>query len=299
MNIENLQKIKSLYQEGKNLMQYFRDSKNFDRNDTDAILISYDFQAGSYVKFVEEHQKFSNEYTTALSKVLSKLGGNSILEAGVGEATTLANLLPKMEHTYDDVYGFDISWSRVRHGKEYLVKKGFANTQLVTGDMFSSPFADNAFDIVYTSHTLEPNGGREKEALEALYRITNKYLILLEPSYELGSKEAKERMERNGYIKGLKETAGSLGYNIIEYRLFDTFYTELNPTALMIIEKPANSNKSDSPKLACPITKAPLELYDGSYYCDQSMLAYPIINEIPCLLPDNAVIATHYKSFTK
>jgi ubiquinone/menaquinone biosynthesis C-methylase UbiE len=32
---------------------------------------------------------------------------------------------------------------------------------LVVADLFHIPFADNSVDVVYTSHSLEPNGGRE------------------------------------------------------------------------------------------------------------------------------------------
>ena len=45
------------------------------------------------------------------------------------------------------------------------------------GDMFNLPITDDSIDLVYTVHALEPNGGKEKEALKELYRITKKYLM--------------------------------------------------------------------------------------------------------------------------
>ena len=71
------------------------------------------------------------------------------------------------------------------------------------GNMFHIPFADNSIDIVYTSHSMEPNGGREKEAMAELYRVAGKYLVLLEPSYELATDDGKQRMDRLGYVKGM------------------------------------------------------------------------------------------------
>ena len=54
---------------------------------------------------------------------------------------------------------------------------------------------DKSVDVVYTAHSLEPNGGRELEAVKELLRITSKRLILIEPSYELADKECKIRMK--------------------------------------------------------------------------------------------------------
>ena len=35
-------------------------------------------------------------------------------------------------------------------------------SNLVLGDMFELPLEDNAVDIVYTVHAVEPNGGKKK-----------------------------------------------------------------------------------------------------------------------------------------
>ena len=77
--------------------------------------------------------------------------------------------------------------------------------------MFNLPLLDNSIDIVYTSHSMEPNGGHEEELLAELYRVTNNYLILLEPAYEFASEEARARMRKHGYVTNLYETAKRLG----------------------------------------------------------------------------------------
>ncbi len=294
--LEDLQKLKQLLEEGKNVIDYLNVQSNEKANSTEAIMISYDLQAGSYVSNDKKSPEKKENYTNALAEVIQKLDhrdAHTILEVGVGEATTLANLIPKLPKNLDRALGFDVSWSRIKYAQTYCKHKNVTNTLLFVGDLFNAPIQDNAIDFVYTLHSIEPNGGKEKEALKELYRITNKYLILLEPSYELASPEGKRRMEKLGYVKNLLSTAKELGYHIIEHRLFDYSVNPLNPTGLIIIEKNSKSTSKDS-VLACPVTKKELKLIRNSYFCEDSLLAYPIIDNIPCLLPHNAVIATHY-----
>lgn len=296
MNIlSQLNKIKALYKNGTNILDYFKNqSKELD-NSTEAILISYDFQAGSYTEYAKEKFEYLKNYTNAIAGVIQNLGNfSSIMEVGVGEATTLANVIIKFDQNPKQVLGFDISWSRIKFAKQNTKKHNITNCTLFTGDLFNIPLLSNSVDIVYTSHSIEPNGGREKEALVELYRITNKYLVLLEPCYELGNNAAKARMERLGYVKNLTTITKELGYQVVEHRLFDYCSNPLNPTGLTIIIKNGNAENVESPLLACPITKAPLEKIRDHYFCKDSLLVYPVIDDIPCLLSNNAIIASHY-----
>jgi ubiquinone/menaquinone biosynthesis C-methylase UbiE len=101
------------------------------------------------------------------------------------------------------VFGFDISWSRVKFAKKLVEEYNMKNVNLFTANLFEIPLLDNSIDIVYTSHSLEPNGGKEKQALKELFRIAKNYIVLLEPSYELASTDARERMINHGYITNL------------------------------------------------------------------------------------------------
>jgi uncharacterized protein YbaR (Trm112 family) len=213
---------------------------------------------------------------------------------------TLKTLLARINKLPANVLGFDISWSRLKFAKEFLSDFELDNLNLFTANLFEIPLLDNSIDIVYTSHSIEPNGGKEEEALKELYRITKKYLILLEPSYELANVEAQKRMINHGYVTKLYETAKQLNYNIIEYRLFDFSANPLNPTGLMIIEK--NSEESNSLDLVCPISHTNLQQIDDNFlYSKDSFLAYPILKDIPCLLKENSILAAHlltdYKAF--
>jgi uncharacterized protein YbaR (Trm112 family) len=296
MKKESLNTIKKIYEKGGNIIQHLKDDKTKKGNTDEIIMISYDFQSGSYIKNVRENPGFNEKYTGAISTVIDGLGieFNSILEAGVGEATTLANLIPKLKTKPKKVYGFDLAWSRVRYANEYIKGKRIRDSQIFMGDLFNIPLEDNSIDIVYTSHSIEPNGGREKEALLELVRVTKKYLVLLEPAYEFAGVEAQKRMEKHGYIKNLYSTAVSLGLNVIEHRLFNVCSNPLNPTGLMIIKKDPKNDKVVNNPLICPITKTPLEIIRNSYFTKEGLLVYPIIDGVPVLLKDYAVIATHY-----
>jgi serine/threonine protein kinase len=63
---------------------------------------------------------------------------------------------------------------------------------------------------------LEPNGGKLKELLMELFRVTADKLILFEPCYEINTQEGKDRMDKLGYIKNIEGVVGELGGKVID-----------------------------------------------------------------------------------
>lgn len=300
--LAQLRELQEAYKNNENIMALLRTWSGSSSNSLSDILLSYDLQSGSYIsQWRSDPQKVSAPHLEYAS-ILNDLGPlGSICEVGVGEATTLCNLLKLLKHKPDQAFGFDISWSRIMYARQFvkdeLTATGLKDPHLVVGDLFKTPYKDNAFDVVYTAHSIEPNGGKETEALVELYRIAKKYLVLFEPGYELTQNtQAKLRMEKMGYIRNLHASALALGYDVMRHSLIENPVNPLNPTAALIIKKEPYDTKNDS-VLACPITHETLIEQIDSYICPDGLLAYPKIMGIGCLLQELAVVATHLGQF--
>jgi uncharacterized protein YbaR (Trm112 family) len=159
--------------------------------------------------------------------------------------------------------------------------------------MLNIPLPTSSIDVVYTAHAIEPNAGYESAIIQELYRVTKYYLILVEPAYELASAEARQRMDEHKYCKGIAGKANHLGYRVLSHTLCQSIENELNPPAMTIIEKEATQH--DYPRYVCPKYKTDLTLLGGMLYSPESLAVYPILNGIPCLRIENAIVASKYE----
>jgi hypothetical protein len=169
-------------------------------------------------------------------------------------------------------FGCDISWSRIHVGRSH-----FRPATLFVSELEALPLADDSMDVVYTSHAIEPNWGRESVILAELYRVAGRYLVLFEPSYELASAQARARMDAHGYCRGLREMAEQLNFDVIEHRLIDCPMNPLNPTALLLIEKRMTRQADGNPAFFCPSCRGPLVTDADCYFCPAEGLVYPTL----------------------
>ena len=288
--------IKEAFERGENITQLLRRETGGNGNTEEIIEIAYDMQAGSYISQLNDpvFEALKRKYAEAIAAQLQTLGiGGSVLEVGVGECTTLSYVMTATGSTFSSFHGFDISWSRVAKGRDWLASHGLG-ASLVVASIFNAPYLDDSFDIVYTSHSIEPNGGNEVPLLQELYRIARRYLVLVEPGFEFADEQAQKRMERLGYVQNVKQTAESLGMHVVKHQPFDVMINASNPSAITIIEKNTTTNDETVPKFACPKFGDPMVDSGDSFYATGSMMAYPKILGLPCLRIVDGVIASKY-----
>jgi hypothetical protein len=286
--------MRNAYARGENVMGWARNTFGLRTNTTLISSIAYDLQAGTYVQHARENAEFRKLWCAQVAKLIEPLLGpnQTIMEVGVGEATTLSGVishLPMLMRDGAGTFGFDISWSRLAVAKEWLSGVNVDKCNLFVADLFSLPLADNSVDIVYTSHSLEPNGGRESAAIAECARVASKYLVLVEPIYELASPAAKERMESHGYVRRLRETAERLGLEVVHFELLQHTANPLNPSGVLILKKRQSQTELG---WKCPITAVPLTDKGDCYYGGQSGIAYPVLRGIPVLTKDAAILAS-------
>ena len=298
--------MREAYSRGENAMEWCRDyfrsaNETAEGNDLLATLVAYDLQAGSYVSAAcsdrEKNRRWCRQLADLLSGVLAE--GHSILEVGVGEATTLAGVLAESRTKPDMAFGFDVSWSRVCVGRQWLQESG-QRANLFVGDLLNIPMGDGSVDVVYSSHSLEPNRGKEEEAIRECLRVARKAVVLVEPIYELASREAQARIRSHGYVEGLRETAERLGAKVSGYRLLDYTPNPLNPSGVLLLAKCETSTRSghqpSTDLWLCPITGVPLEAGAEFFHARQVGLAYPVLRGVPMLRAEHVIVASQIGS---
>ena len=296
------QELKEAFARGENISQLMRKLNDSKVNTEEIITTAYDFQAGSYIDALQDTEYFEYKirYGQAIASEIRQWvpEGGSVLEPGIGEGTTMSFVMQTDERAgnqFEHKHGFDISWSRIARCRQWLDSQSIDQVFVSVASIFDTPYADDSFDVVYTAHTIEPNGGFESKILQELYRITSRYLILVEPAYELGTDEARERMERLGYVRGLPQTAESLGMTVRKHELLSAQGNPLNPTAITVIEKRAQAD-AVAPTIACPRYRDALADFGDAWFSSGSLRAYPVISGIPCFRKSDGVIASQFEA---
>lgn len=286
--------LKRRFEAGDNITALLKHEVGSDHNSEEIIETAYDLQAGSYIAALSDPDMAAHKqaYAEQIAREIEALGPvNSLLEPGVGEATTLGLVVEALASPPPHVHGFDLSWSRVAHAKRWLSNRGQGSVQLSVASLLQMPFQNNAFDVVYTAHTLEPNGGREREVLAELARVASRYLLLLEPSWRHADAAGRARMERLGYVRNLDEHAKSLGLRVLRHEPFPHTANPLNPTALTLIALDPGAAPS-TPRFACPRHREALVEQDNAWFSPQSLRVYPRLGGLPVLRPESGVLAS-------
>lgn len=115
--------LRAAYLRGENVMALLDAGSGQPSRGFAAIQTSYDLQAGSYTAAFEtpEGARLKSAFAEALVPHIE--GYETLLDAGVGEATTLAPVFERLESEVE-IYGFDASVSRLLWARRNLAAVG-------------------------------------------------------------------------------------------------------------------------------------------------------------------------------
>ncbi|WP_412775778.1 class I SAM-dependent methyltransferase [Thalassospira lucentensis] len=298
MNHIDIVEAKEVYKNGENITQYLRNKFNETENTSEIIEIAYDLQAGSYISAVQNNLHKAQLYANELGSILNQHieSGDTLLDVGAGELTTLTFVLNTLDVELTNVLAFDISWSRLKKGNEFYLqnKKLNINVDTFVADIKEIPLHEKCVDVVTSSHALEPNGKNLSQLLNELFRVAKRKLVLFEPSYELNSNEGKKRMNSLGYIKGVEDEVTKLGGKVTDIIPITNAGNPLNPTACYVIEPPLSNSsiELDYPVFCVPGTNYKLNVSDYFLVSEDTGLLFPVLEEIPILRSKAAILAT-------
>jgi ubiquinone/menaquinone biosynthesis C-methylase UbiE len=265
----------------------------------EVIEIAYDIQAGSYVQEALANQERLQQYAVEIYELVKGYvcPEDSILDCGAGELTTLSALshhLPERAR----LLACDISLSRLLVGRRFAERAMDANVilDLFVADMAFMPLADQSVDIVFTSHALEPNHGREETLLKELLRVARRHLILFEPSWEHSSSAMRERMMHHGYVRDLPRHIQDAGGKLVAVKPLPHPMNPMNPTYCFVVEVASQGSllKDSSDRVfQCPRSGFTLEKRANYWWSTEGAWAYPEIEGIPCLRTKHGVLMSN------
>jgi len=290
--------IRQLYRDGVNISEWVRNDEGSSDSSLTAILYSYDAQAGSYIDALRQPNATSlkRQMGEKLASILDDLAPETLLDAGVGEATTLVPVVRAMKRRPPSIWALDLSLSRLLFARRHLSASGVDDVQLFTGVLDNLPMSTGSIDVILTVHSIEPNRGRAKQVLSELLRVARRYLVMIEPSYELGNDATRTRIERHRYVRGIPDVLKDLGANIVRYERWGMDDNPSNEAALIVVQL-SDHKPTVKHVLASPLSGRPLRRLNDCLYCHDDGHAFPVVLGIPCLVAENAILASKLGDF--
>ncbi len=180
----------------------------------------YDDLAGSYIeefnnedrssiielsdnRVVEIKGDIKDYHSECLSKIIIETNSKKILDVGTGEFTQFYLVKNKLNNKNYELLkdaGLDISFNRLDLGKKFLNQNNIKIDYILQADASNIPISENSFDLIYTCHCLEQVPNLFQKSVEEMLRVSSKFVVLIEPSYELSSAASKKYIYGKNYV---------------------------------------------------------------------------------------------------
>jgi ubiquinone/menaquinone biosynthesis C-methylase UbiE len=133
-----------------------------------------------------------------VSKFCNHHNLKSLIEVGAGELTTLYPVIKKIKNL-NFISALELSPNRLKHGNLFLKEKGIHIDHLIACDASNIPYENNSFDISFTQYCIEQVPQLAKKIIDEMIRISSKYVIIIEPSFQFSNKITKNRILYKGF----------------------------------------------------------------------------------------------------
>jgi SAM-dependent methyltransferase len=247
----------------------------------------------------------------ALLRVMAGLSFETALDVGCAEGFFVASIRSRLGK---EVCGVDLSDLAARTAAARL------GGHFAAGDALRLPFADDSFDLAYSTETIEHVLDPERMIAE-MRRVARRWVVVTTPVSE--SEDAHEpdfELREEGHINDFDRTAvrrlfgdgaglGSFRCNgsfalvmgvgrYLPRPLRDSFYGFDNWLARragapdhrlrglrnrdwLIVAESRSSGPPVAPAWACPRCHGPLEEAEGALRCPRDDVAYPVLDGVP------------------
>ncbi|WP_072091029.1 class I SAM-dependent methyltransferase [Candidatus Pelagibacter communis] len=138
--------------------------------------------------------------TNIVSRFCNHHNLKSLIEVGAGELTTLYPIIKKINNL-KFISALDLSPNRLKHGKAFLEKKNIQIDHLIACDASNIPYEDNSFDISFTHYCIEQVPHLAKKIINEMIRISSKYILIVEPSYQFSNNITRRNILNKGFPK--------------------------------------------------------------------------------------------------
>lgn len=112
---------------------------------------AYDLWSHIYGKVAAPLERGPRKLALELASIQPE---EKVLEVAVGPGQILLEILKRVNRT-NLVYGVDLSWNMLEQSRRRAHRAGYSNVSLGEADTRQLPFADHAFDVVYSSYVLD------------------------------------------------------------------------------------------------------------------------------------------------
>ena len=153
---------------------------------------------------------------------------------------------------------------------------------MARADASDLPFKSNSFDMVYTTNCLEQIPELFLKSLKEIVRVSGNLIVIIEPSFQFGTKASKNNLIKKGYTKINKKYFEELGLKPV-YRGAMNFSYYTTRTEIIILQKKNIKSREIKANFMCPVNKIKLEKKNNYMSDKNNNILYKVKDSIPLL----------------